>query len=517
MKIKAIIYCRVSSDRQKNEGHGLESQEHRCREYARSRGYVVEKVFKDSFTGGGDFLRRPGMFELLGYLESKPYENFVIVFDDLKRLARDTGFYLKLKMEFKARGATVESPNFTFEATDENVFIETVLVAQGELERKQNRRQVIQKMKARLEAGYWPFNPIPGYVSVKVPGHGKVMHSVGDKTEIIKEALEGFATGKLSEKVDVQAFLQSKRYLGNKKIYIGVVNKILERAVIYAGFVEYYQWEVSRRRGHHKELISLDVLEKIEDRMSGKVKTKNRQDINPDFPARGYVLCADCLHPMTASWTTKPHRNYRRALYRCNKKGCIRCNKSTSAGQLDEKLEGILKSIKPSPQIIDLTKLVATNVWNQQEKLKVSERREMESQLREAKLKKDRLVDLITRSTSDRVVKSYEEEIEAISLEEEKLRMVIESNKPNTGFGTALDTVLSFLENPYSYWSEGGVNEKRLVLKLVFTEGLQYHFDNGFGTPELCCVLKVFEQIESSKFLGVEMGGIEPPCKERFK
>ncbi len=28
---KALIYCRVSSPKQKAEGHGLESQEHRCR------------------------------------------------------------------------------------------------------------------------------------------------------------------------------------------------------------------------------------------------------------------------------------------------------------------------------------------------------------------------------------------------------------------------------------------------------------------------------------------------------
>ena len=33
-KKKALIYCRVSAPRQKKEGNGLESQEHRCCQYA---------------------------------------------------------------------------------------------------------------------------------------------------------------------------------------------------------------------------------------------------------------------------------------------------------------------------------------------------------------------------------------------------------------------------------------------------------------------------------------------------
>lgn len=42
---KAVIYCRVSSVRQKVDGSGLASQEHRCREYAESKGYDVAAVF----------------------------------------------------------------------------------------------------------------------------------------------------------------------------------------------------------------------------------------------------------------------------------------------------------------------------------------------------------------------------------------------------------------------------------------------------------------------------------------
>ncbi|MEM1275316.1 MAG: hypothetical protein AAGH74_02235 [Pseudomonadota bacterium] len=36
---QAVIYCRVSSAKQSSRGDGLASQETRCREYARYKGY----------------------------------------------------------------------------------------------------------------------------------------------------------------------------------------------------------------------------------------------------------------------------------------------------------------------------------------------------------------------------------------------------------------------------------------------------------------------------------------------
>ena len=151
---RALIYPRVSSAKQRLEGSGLESQEQRCREYAEAQGYIVEAVFPDEFSGGGDFMNRPGMVALLSYLDAQKGRPYVVIFDDLKRFARDTEFHLKLRREFSKRGAEIECLNFKFEDTPEGKFIETLMAAQGELEREQNRRQVVQKMKARVENGF---------------------------------------------------------------------------------------------------------------------------------------------------------------------------------------------------------------------------------------------------------------------------------------------------------------------------------------------------------------------------
>ena len=64
---EAVIYCRVSSDKQIRQGHGLETQEKRCREYAAGRGYKVVEVFHDgAISGGSD--DRPSLYRLINLL-----------------------------------------------------------------------------------------------------------------------------------------------------------------------------------------------------------------------------------------------------------------------------------------------------------------------------------------------------------------------------------------------------------------------------------------------------------------
>ena len=121
---KVLIYCRVSDTKQKTQGHGLDSQEHRCRQFAASQGLIVEKVFPDDISGGGDFMNRPGMVSLINYIDANLHENYVVLFDDLKRFARDREFHFKLRKAFHVRNVTPKCLNFHFDDTPEGEFVE---------------------------------------------------------------------------------------------------------------------------------------------------------------------------------------------------------------------------------------------------------------------------------------------------------------------------------------------------------------------------------------------------------
>lgn len=116
-----LVYARVSSRKQKNEGHGLESQEERCLQALRSENIPYEKSFLDSYTGGADFMRRHAMRELLEYIDNNPHKNFLVIFDDLKRFARDTTFHRELRSAFKVRDTELKCLNYNFDESPEDI------------------------------------------------------------------------------------------------------------------------------------------------------------------------------------------------------------------------------------------------------------------------------------------------------------------------------------------------------------------------------------------------------------
>jgi len=488
---KAIIYCRVSSIKQSTEGHGLDSQEYRCREYANQKGYEVVKVFRDSFTGGGDFMNRPAMASLFGFLDKDPITNFVVIFDDLKRLARDTVFHLKLRREFNARNAKVECLNFTFENTPEGNFIETVLAAQGELDRKQNQRQVIQKHKARLENGYWAFCSPVGYRMGKNPVHGYILNRVEPEASILKEVLEGFASGRFENQVEVQNFLQLKKFNGSKKISLDSVKRLLTR-IVYAGYIEYKDWGVSRRIGHHEPIINLYTFEKIQDKLNGKIKIFSRKDNSKEFPLRGFVLCSECIKPMTASWTTG--RNGKHPYYHCKTKECPLRGKTIKRKEMEDRFAEILRSIKPKEKTLNLTKEILLDVWNKRLTEVDSIKKNHEKDLDDVRSKIRMFLDRLSQTKNSSLIKTYEKEIEKLTNEElilENQSELLRGRKPD--FGTALDITFNFLKNPYLYWIKDDLKSKHLVLKLVFEDKIIYDRETGFGTAKLSLPLRVFE------------------------
>jgi len=113
-------------------------------------------------------------------------------------------------------------------------------------------------------------------------------------------------------------------------------------------------------------------------------------------------------------------------------------------------------------------------------------------------------------TTSDLVARVYEERVEKLSnqklLLKEKIARV---EHPSVNFETALDETFEYLKYPYAKWDRGDINDKRLVLKLVFAEKLVYDREKGFETAILVLPLRVFELNAVSKFQLVETVEVE--------
>ena len=495
---KALIYCRVSSVKQRTEGSGLESQEQRCRAYAEERGYDVVKVYPDDTTGGGDFMNRPGMRAALSYLESQNGEPHVIIFDDLKRFARDTVFHWKLRETFASYGAVVECLNYRFEDTPEGKFVETVFAAQGQLEREQNGRQVRQKMKARVESGYWVFNPPVGYRYVPAQtGGGKVLIADQPVASSIAKALEGFASGRFASQAEVQRFLEKDPYFPKDRpdgsIRSMTVARLLKKC-IYAGYVEAPKWEVSVRKGQHEGLISFETHQKILDILEGGKRTAVRKDYDEDFPLRGFVLCDVCGRRMTAAWSKGCRRHY--PYYTCKTRGCAEKGKSIRRADVENGFHEVLKSMEPSSKLASVATSMISDAWA----LRLSEaeeaKKELARQMNAIEKQIEVLLERVVDASSSSVIKAYEKRI--TKLECEKL-VLVERGKnwvpPEGKCEECIELALKFLSNPCKIYENGGHAERSLVAKLAFAKPVRYSRKEGYRTPEISFPFKVLKNI----------------------
>lgn len=501
-QLRAVIYCRVSSTKQKIDGGGLESQEQRCRAYAVERGYDVEAVFPDDASGGGDFMKRPGMVALLSYLDAQPDKNYVVIFDDLKRFARETEMHIKLRQAFRARGALVECLNFKFEDTPEGKFIETNIAAQGELEREQNRRQVLQKMKARVENGFWVFRAPVGYKYVAAKGcGGKILVPNEPLATTLREALEGYAIGRFNSQAEVQRFLEACPHFP-KDLPDGGLRPMtvscLLRKVVYAGYVQAPAWGVSVRKGEHEGLISFETHERILEALEGKARPAARRDFNEDFPLRGHVLCNECGNAMTSAWSKGCRQHY--AYYRCMTRGCGEKNKSIARGKIEGEFAAILQSLQPTKQLFALAKVMLQDAWEARLESMGAAQVELKRQLKAAEKQIESLLDRIVEATSPSVISAYETRLSKLEREKLVLSEKVASVLPPKGrLEECIELSLKFLSSPWNIYANGCFAMRQTVLRLAFPEPLRYCRNEGYGTPKISFPFKVLGGISGQK------------------
>ena len=510
---EGLVYARVSSKRQETEGTGLESQEGRCVKDIKSILVEYKKTFPDSFTGGGDFMKRPAMKEMLNYIDDRPHKKFVVVFDDLKRFARDVEFHLKLRAAFKARDVLLRCLNYNFDESPEGRFSEIIMAAQAELERHQNSRQVVQKQKARLELGYWPFGGKKGYQIVKDPIHGKLAIPYKKEAGPLKEALEGFSTGVFVRKIDACRFLVQKKFWTGQspEKYIDKFAAMLADP-FYAGYIQYPSWEVERRLGHHKGIISLETFEQNQKRNKREDLGKRiRVDLSKDFPLRGLLVCAECRKHLTAAPSKGRPKKYN--YYVCHHKPCKAYGKSLRKKDVEDRFYKILKQSTLKKEVETVITAVFDKVWSKEVATIEKDQLAKEHTRKELESKISQLSDMVISAKSERLKATYETQLEQKAQELEEMEEdPIAKADLKIPYRTALNKSIGLLRSPYFAWKKLGLVEQHRLFYFIFTEKLEYAEKEGYRTDKLPSAVRLFEDFVNQNPLDVEMARIELAC-----
>lgn len=516
MQYHALIYNRVSSLRQVKEGHGLETQNQRGITFALSKGYIYEKSFFDEGISGA-VADRPAINQLLKHIDSHPEKKFIVVIDDLSRLARDVKTHMTLKTELIKRGVEMASPNFNFDNSPEGTFVETIMAAKAQFDREQNARQVQQKMKARMELGYWCLRSLPiGLEYKKDAIHGKIATPKAPYCFILKDTIEAYARGLLGTLEETRQYI-SKRCIEYNIDYtpsISGTHDILTE-LLYTGYLEYAKWGIARMKAKHEGFIDLDTFLAVQERLSCKSKLQPRHDYNADFPLRGFVICDSCLRPFTGAWVHGRSSKYPK--YWCkNKEGCTHAFKSVSKSVIEDRFINLLGTVKPREEIAELIKEVLLDTWESRQASYEQELNCAREKIIEIEQKMSNISGLIAvkiRENDLEMVKIYEDELRKLGLEKSDLGTTVcrQPSFTKEQFRTASEAVMDVIKEPVKMWQSKEYRDKAVVLNMFFDDKLRYDIKEGFRTATLAFPIALMQEKDTSKKSLVEMGGVEPP------
>lgn len=508
---KAVIYARVSSTAQTKRGDGLGSQETRCREYARMKGYQAVQVFSDDMSGS--LATRPGMVAMLQFLRKNRKDRLIVIIDDVSRLARGLEAHLQLRAAIADAGGLLQSPSIEFGEDSDSLLVENLLASVSQHQRQKNAEQTVNRMRGRVMNGYWCFQPPIGYKYERSSRFGKILVRNEPYAALIQEALEGFASGRFETQAEVKRFLESQpafpKDLPNDEIRAQRITDILTRPV-YAGMIEVPNWNVSIRKGHHEGLVSFTTYQRVQERLKEGGRAPSRKDVTKDFPLRGAILCACCENPLTAAWAKGSQRRY--PYYFCFTKGCAHHRKSIARDRIEGEFETLLSAMQPAPNLLGVIRAMFRDAWDQ----RLAHGIELQKTLRSSLAKIDRqiesLLDRIVDASSASVVGAYEKRIG--TLESEKLLMeenLSSVGKPVRTFEEMFEHALAFLSNPLKLWLSDRIEHKRTALKLIFSERLAYDLESGFRTPKISMPFKLLADYSGGKNRMAHPGRFELP------
>lgn len=519
---EAVVYCRVSSERQAKEGDGARSQEQRCRAYALSLNYRVLCAFSDDGVSGAA-IDRPGLLALLQFVQSRrdagKRETIVIV-DDISRLARDVPAHIQIRASIRAAGGRLESPSFTFGDSAADELVETIMAATAQFGRKGNREQVLNRMKARLEQGYWTFPPPLGYRYERHPVHKKWMVPTPTAKNVLGQALEGFASGRFQTQRELARHLREVGFFADFRVlHIGVLEKrvgrMLELAHLYAGQVEYNEWNIARRNAQHPAVITPNTLRRIEERLAqpGRPTGALRADTNALFPLRNFVRCRECGRPLTGSLAKGQYPRYH-----CYWHGCSLKGDSFSANEkVHPMLMAYLHSITPEPEMKEMIEKQLARLWagwkGEQQSATVAAERE----LAEVKRSVQSLIRRLARVDDEAVAGEVEREVGALKTQEAVLLRRIEGKESAPDYRAAWEAVHTYFLNPAGKWESGDASQKRTVQRMVFAHPPVYVPKVGIHTTGLSLPYRVSEAFKTQNAKVVDLAGksshlIQPSC-----
>ncbi|MHB8600505.1 MAG: recombinase family protein [Ktedonobacteraceae bacterium] len=146
---RAIIYCRVSTDKQEQDGESLDYQEEKCRQYAEIRDIDVLMVLKEAKSGFIHYSHRDQLTLARQFIRDRMAD--VIIVWDLRRFSRNFVHSAMIFKEIESNGAEIVSVSENIDNSLTGKLIRSILAWSAESEREKILEYANRHWQTRLE------------------------------------------------------------------------------------------------------------------------------------------------------------------------------------------------------------------------------------------------------------------------------------------------------------------------------------------------------------------------------
>ena len=516
MARSAIIYTRVSTDDQKENGFSLREQEARLRSYCKRENFEIVKHYQDDYSAK-DF-NRPEFQKMLSDLREKRVKAdlFICVRND--RFSRNALETLNMLQEFKKLGIEYRTLDTNYDLSiPENLipFFVNIVLPQVDNERRSINTK--RGMRQANREGRWTHKPPKGYKLEKENGKSYLVPD--DNAFYIKFAFEQYAKGIFS----VEEIRQSLR---NKGCYIckTQMHKIL-RNYVYIGKIKIPAWKDEEEEiveGLHEPIIAEETFHIVQSILNGrKPKHKKKSRYNEFLPLRGHLVCPICSGNLTGS-ASRSKTGAKHYYYHCNR-GCklrLRADKTNQA------FSNYLKTFNIPDEILSLYYHILKDVFDRDETDKEKEIGKLESIIMSNRDLIERVEDKffkneIDKGTYSSAKKRYNDTIVTLENKILELRMM------DSNFMKYAEYGLSLLHDLEGYYNNSPIEVKSLLISSIFPSKIIFDGKN-YRTPKVNEVLSLLTsninnlgEYKKQKvvkndnlFALASPGGVEPPLQD---
>ena len=482
---KCVIWTRVSTKYQEDNGGSLDTQKEKCIEYANKKGYEIVGYFG----GSHESAKTPGSMikEMKNTLKKNKTIKYVIV-NEIDRYSRSAGQGLTMFNELLKCGVVIIEASSGLNTNDKNgrlMLGQKLLLAEWDNENRTDK--FTQGRINCLKSGVYT-----GAVPLGYDKEGKSrnrVYTINEEGKLIRKAfqwkLQGLANYQIIEKLKPYGLNLTKQKL----------HKILTN-VFYAGKIKHKMLNYEMIDGNHPAIISYTDFLKVQEIMSGRTGIYKHQKETPQFPLKRHVICYCDNTPFTAYTVKRKNISY----YKCN---CIGCKTNVSAKKLHTKYEKLLSQYDiPQPLVTVLrdtiSKMLCENQTEQMQNINIlkKQKSEKENKLKNCKLRFgmgdiDEEIYIMT-------VEVLQKEIDQITLELSKY------DKDLSNLENRINDVLLMCCHLGNMWRQADIITAQKLQNLLFPNGIYWDKEiDGYRTitenAGLAIIRKITESYKKEK------------------